>query len=414
MHVVIVDGDVSYPANSGKRLRTLNLMLRLARRHRIGYICRANATGCECRTAADFLRDHGIEMIPFEHSVPPKSGPLFYARLAANLLSPVPYSVASHHTPRLGEAVRAYAARHAVDLWQFEWLPYAGAVEDPAARKVIMAHNVETLIWERYLETERNPLKRWYIRRQLRKFDRFERRTFQEAARVVTVSAEDARVVRERFGIPHVDVVDNGIDRAYYEPVQLSRDPARILFLGNLEWRPNLDAVRLMLDRVFPEVVARAPQARLSIVGRNPPEWLVQRAGSLAGVELHANVADVRPFLGQSGVMAVPLRIGGGSRLKILEALATGLPVVSTRIGAEGLCLRPSRDLVVVEQVEDVAGALVEAIREPAKAGKLAEHGRRVVLERYDWDPLADRLERVWEKCVRKEAATAVEEPLLA
>ena len=156
----------------------------------------------------------------------------------------------------------------------------------------------------------------------------------------------------------------------------------------------------LLLDDIFPAVRAQVPSARLSIVGRHPPDWLRRRVAATDFAELHADVADVRPYLRRSGVMAVPLRIGGGSRLKILEALASGLPVVSTRVGAEGLQLEDGRDLTVVERPEDMAAALVDCIRAPDEARRMAEHGRRVVRERYDWDVLADRLEAVWESVV--------------
>src|SRR5205807_7999146 len=106
-----------------------------------------------------------------------------------------------------------------------------------------------------------------------------------------------------------------GIDRAFFEQVQGQRDPSCILFLGALDWRPNLDAVGLLLDKIFPKVYAQQPDAKLAIVGRHPPAGLLQRAAQTPGVELHADVADVRPYLAESGVMAVPLRIGGGSRL---------------------------------------------------------------------------------------------------
>jgi glycosyltransferase involved in cell wall biosynthesis len=129
-------------------------------------------------------------------------------------------------------------------------------------------------------------------------------------------------------------------------------------------------------------------------------------------VELHANVADVRPYLGRSAVMAVPLRIGGGSRLKILEALAAELPVVSTRVGAEGLSLRPGSDLVVVDDVDQMAAALVETLHHPDQAQQMAECGRRFVLEHYDWDMLALKLEQVWEKCL--ESSVACPKPVLA
>src|SRR5262249_53892696 len=180
--------------------------------------------------------------------------------------------------------------------WQFEWTPYIAALANrPDVRKLVIAHNVDSLIWQRYFETERHWLKRWYVRQQWRKFESFERRVFAEATRVVAVSEEDAALVCVRFHCNRVDVVENGIDPAYYAQVSARRDPRRLLFLGSLEWRPNLDAIGTLLDQVFPALRAQEPGATLRIVGRNPPPSLVQRVGALPGVELHANVPDVRP-----------------------------------------------------------------------------------------------------------------------
>jgi glycosyltransferase involved in cell wall biosynthesis len=400
MRVVIVDGDVSYPATSGKRLRTLHLMLRLADRHQITYVGRCAAESLEDRQAPGFLRDHGIEPILVHDAVAKKSGPLFYARLARNLFSALPYSVASHFSSAMARTVSTLGRPQQVDLWQFEWAPYLRVLDRgiPGPRLVI-AHNVDSLIWRRYYQTERNPIKRTFLRGQWRKFERFERQAFQEADRIVAVSAEDAALIRDHFGQPRVDVVDNGIDRAFFEQVSGRRDPRRILFLGALDWRPNLDAVALLLDRIFPQVRAQAPEAALWIVGRNPPPSLVQRVAQVSGAVLHADVPDVRPYLAEAAVMTVPLRIGGGSRLKILEALASGLPVVSTRVGAEGLALLPDEHYVAAEP-ENMAAALVEAIREPVRMQAQAKRGRALVLEQYDWDVLARKLERSWEKCV--------------
>src|SRR5262249_22335061 len=159
---------------------------------------------------------------------------------------------------------------------------------------------------------------------------------------------------------------------------------------------------------VFPAVRTAEPDARLVIVGRNPPDWLRRQAALTPHAELHADVADVRPFLHECGVLAVPLRIGGGSRLQVLQALACNTPVVATRVGAEGLCLEAGRHLTVVERPEEMVDALVRAVRDPAPGLAQAERGRQVVLERYDWDVLADRLEEVWLRCAdapRGEAA---------
>jgi glycosyltransferase involved in cell wall biosynthesis len=414
MHVVIVDGDVSYPATSGKRLRTLNLMLRLARRHGVAYIGRCDTATVQAREARAFLGDHGIEPILVHHPVPGKKGSAFYVRAAANLFSPLPYCVASHRSQPMREAVEAYASQNDVDLWQFEWAPYIATLDGTSGvrpearplRKLVIQHNVESLIWQRYYQAETNPLKRWYIKGQWSKMERFERHALQQASRIVSVSPEDAALMRERFGLANVDVVDNGIDKDYFAGVNGPGDPKQILFLGALDWRPNLDALGLLLDRIFPAVRARVAEARLVIVGRNPSDGLVRRAGVEPGVELHANVADVRPFLASSGVMTVPLRIGGGSRLKILEALACGLPVISTRIGAEGLALTPGVHYLAAEE-EEMAQALVRVIRDPEPARTMARHGQKVVRDKYDWDVLADKLERVWEKCLQLEPVRA-------
>jgi glycosyltransferase involved in cell wall biosynthesis len=401
LRVAIVDEELPYPPTSGKRIRTLNLTLRLARRHDITYICHRNNDSQEARRAAAYFAGHGIATVVVDRPVPAKSGPAFYARLAANLFSPLPYSVATHTSRALREALRAHAAARPVDLWHCEWTPYAEVLRGvPGGRRLVMAHNVESVIWRRYHETEANPLKRWYIGQQLRKFERFERRVLGEVDRTVAVSDEDAGLLRSEFGAQRVDVVENGVDTAYFRPRSVPREPGRMLFLGTLDWRPNLDGVRLLLERVFPAVRAAEPSATLWLVGRNPPEWLRRQAAEMPGVELHGSVPDVRPFLDRCALMVVPLRIGGGSRLKILEALASGTPVVSTRVGAEGLCLEGGQHLTVVESIDDLAPALAAALRDPTPLRKQADEGRHRILRQYDWDRLADVLEGIWLDCV--------------
>ncbi len=413
MKVVVVSESPCYPPTAGNRIRTLNLMLPLARRHEVTFVCRTTADAGESRQCREFLGDHGITPVLVDDPPAKKSGLKHYLRLAANLLSPRPYSVALHNSRRVRAALGDLAARQAVDLWQFEWLAYADTVPPhPVGRKIVMAHDVVALLWRRHYQTETNPFKRWYIRRQWHKFERIEGRMFRQATRVVAVSPQDAALARELYGIANVDVVENGVDNAYFaddsspwraevrKDPDATRNPRQILFIGALESRPNADAAVQLLDRVFPQVRAQAPEARLVLVGRNPPAALVQRVRSQPNVELHSSVPDVRPFFVRSGVLAVPIRIAGGSRIKILEALSAGLPVVSTRVGAEGLDLQAGRDLVVVETVDAMASALVQALRQPARMQEMARHGQQVVRDRYDWNMLALKLESIWERAV--------------
>jgi len=398
MHVAIIDGDVSYPATSGKRLRTLNLMLQVAKRHRITYVGRCAPDSQEARVAPIFLRQHNIEPILVHDPVPHKAGLAFYGRLLANLFAADPYSVTSHQSEPMRRAVAELASKQKIDVWQLEWTGYLATIDRAVpGPRVVIAHNVDSLIWQRYYENEKNIAKRVFLKEQWRKFRRFEERAFREATRVVAVSEEDAQLIRTDFGQSNVDVVDNGIDRAFFESVHELRDPMSILFLGALDWRPNLDAIDLLLEKIFPKVRAIEPNAKLLIVGRNPPASLSERLANAQGVALHPNVADVRRYLGSSGVMAVPLRIGGGSRLKILEALACGLPVVSTKVGAEGLLIKPGTDYVQADE-DAMADALVYAVRNPIESQALAAHGRELVLRTYDWSVLATKLEASWEK----------------
>jgi glycosyltransferase involved in cell wall biosynthesis len=422
LHVAIIDEELPYPLNSGKRIRTYNLVSRLARRHHIGYIYHRGENASESAQAEEHFRSLGIDTVAVPYRFPRKSGLEFYGRLLANLASPLPYSVQIHHSREMMEVIRSYELAYRPDVWHCEWTPYAenlrvlddgrgGPTGLPdhqrPSNQVVVAHNVESLIWQRYCENETNPLKRWYIRQQWRKFERFERRILGNISHVIAVSDSDSRIAHSRFGATHVAVVDNGVDVDFFHPnADVSRKKI-ILMLGSLDWRPNLDAAELLLTRIFPAVLLRDSTARLQLVGRRPPSWLAELVRETPNAELHADVPDVRPFLWQCGALAVPLRIGGGSRLKIIEALSCQCPVVSTRVGAEGLALTPGEHFVEVSEVAQMATALVALLREPARSRKIAAAGCRQVRSLYNWDGLADKLEGVWHDCATTTAETA-------
>jgi glycosyltransferase involved in cell wall biosynthesis len=397
--VVIVNEGLGYPPNRGNWLRTLKLLLPLAQRHEITYLCRG-AGQEEATRARAFYEEHGIRARIIGRPAPANRGLSFYGRLGRNLFSPLPYSVAVHRSRSVRREIRRIAREEHVDVWQFEGISYADSLHGQRARTIVVAHNVESLIWQRLFESERHPLRRWYIGHQWRKYERAEARLLKEATQVVSVSAEDASLMRDRFGVHEPAVVENGVDVAYFAQSQRADiDPRRILFLGSLDWRPNLDCLDILFDRILPAVLREEPRAKLCIVGRNPPASLRRRIEGHASAELHADVADVRPYLANAAVLAVPLRIGGGSRLKILEAMAAGLPVVSTKIGCEGLIFQAFRELTVVGDIGEMAAALVGVIRQSAHANALARNAKLVVQAHYDWSRLSAQLEQVWYRC---------------
>lgn len=393
MRITIIDGDVVYPPTSGKRLRTLNLMTRLARRHAITYIARADTA--DTRLAHEFLADHGVKPILVPSPLPQKSGLNFYARLATNVLASQPYSVQSHVHAAVRAAVQVHAEAGTTDLWQLEWLGYRYCLDRTQTPIVLQAHNVEALLWQRYHDIEKIWAKRLFIKEQWRKFEAFERNVFRSVDRIVAVSEQDRREALRLYGadLP-IEVVENGVDVEHFATVDIEHGSKTILFLGALDWRPNLDGLDFLLEEVMDSVRKQVPHCRLRVVGRNAPDHLRQRLARLSWVDLHVDVPDVRPHLAQCAVMAIPLRVGGGTRLKILEGLAAGLPMVSTRIGAEGLEIEDGVHLDIADDPAELASRLVTRLgagsTEPARAA------RRALARRYDWSRLADSLEAVW------------------
>lgn len=410
LSVVIVDEELPFPLNTGKRIRTYNLVTRLAKRHRIEFLCHRNIHDGEFEAAKEHFGSMGIACRPISRRLPTQSvlsqGPAFYGRLALNLLSSRPYLVDKHRSRAMQAAVEELDRRGSFDLWHCEWTPYAQFFgPDRRHPLVIAAHNVESLIWQRYYEHETHPLKRWYIGKQWKKFHRFERWAFGQATRVVTVSDDDARLATNDFSTDCVDVVENGVDTVNFRSAASSRIPYRLLFVGSLDWRPNLDGLSQFLDVAFPAIREIEPRVELQIVGRKPPRWLVDRANATANVDLQADVQDVRPFYEHAGLMIVPLRVGGGSRLKILEAASMGIPVVSTDVGAEGLNLIPGKHYIAADSIASMVEPVLRAIEDNHESAEMTAAARQQVQEFYDWDALANKLEHVWRRSLKKGAA---------
>lgn len=405
LRVLVLDEALPAPPDTGKRIRTAALLARLAPAHDITLAF--HAEGPVDGAAAAGLEAAGLRLVPVPRRPLAKRGPRFAWDLARNLLLPTPYMAMAHRTRALRAAVgrlvaEAEAAGRPFHLLHAEWLPYAENV--PASvrlPRVVSAHNVEATIWARYRAAERSPLRRAYIALQQAKVARFERRVLAAADAVTAVSEGDAEAIRRASGQSDVSVVENGVDGAHFAPLPgVAPEPAHAVFTGSLDWRPNQDGVLWFLEEVWPRVRAAVPAARLSVVGRQPPAPLVARVRAAPGAELHASVPDVRPYLARAAVSVVPLRVGGGSRLKIPEALASGRPVLSTTVGAEGLHLPGG--ITVADGAEAFAAALVALFAEPARALEQARRGREQVLARYEWGAIAPKQDAVWRRAAAR------------
>ena len=355
------------PPHGGTRLRLLHLARALARDARVTVIARGD------------VGDAAGEPFHLEGVPHPRSR----ARaLVASLRRP--YLAGLHESPGLDRR----AAATPCDIVQVSSVFFLDAARVTGAPIVLDAHNVEADVMATLAAGEARPWARWRWEWEARKLERVERAAAGAVDAVVTTSEEDAARFRA-WGARRVVVVPNGVDTEAV-PFAPVTDRPEIVYVGQYGYRPNERAALELVDDVLPLVAAEVPETRVRLVGRNPTEALRQRESP--SVEVVGPVADVVPYLHGARVLGVPLRAGSGTRLKILEAMAAGTPVVSTPLGAAGIDARPGVDLLLAESPSELAAGITRVLRDDDLAQGLSAAGRALVEARYDWSVLTPGL----------------------
>ncbi|MBN1419568.1 MAG: glycosyltransferase [Planctomycetes bacterium] len=395
MRILAIDEEVGIPPDTGKKLRSFHLLRETAHLHEITCIAYADAA-----TDAEAIRAYesaGIRVAPVPRVTVRKRGAGLLFSFARNLLQRAPFSAAAYDTPRFRDAVRRAGSDGGFDLLHCELTTFAHLAREAAGMPLVIdAHNVEAILLERMAGVAGNPLKKIAVRMQARKMDRFEREHYPAFDLVCCVSDIDRAALLERYGLAHVEVVANGVDIDALRPRDEPPRPGSLLFTGSLDWRPNQDALAFFLEKVFPILRARDASLTFTAAGRRPPEWLRSRIAGTPGAALLADVPDMREPLARAAVVVVPLRIGGGSRLKILDAFAMGKAVVSTTLGAEGLEVVDGEHIVLADEPAAFADAVLAVLRDGERAASLGRAGRALAEARYSWRAIGRRLSDLW------------------
>jgi glycosyltransferase involved in cell wall biosynthesis len=391
LKVLVLDEEIPFPLNSGKRIRTWNLLRHLCRQHSITFLCYGTADNPGLLE----IESLGIRVV-LVPALPPSNSRRFYAGALANLVSLWPYSVSRHHTRNFTRAIRKLTAKQSFDLVHCEWTPYASYMN--AVDKLpmlIMAHNIEATVWRRRAQHASNLPERMFMASQAWKMARFEKRSFARAGHVAVVTEEEAQTAR-KWGARAVYLVSNGVDTGFLQPTGEAPEADSLLFLGSLDWQPNRDALQYLLREILPKIQGANPRAKLRVVGRQPATKLREQVEGFTGVEWVGEVPDIRPHFARAIAVLVPLRIGGGSRIKILESMSMGKAVVATRIGAEGLEVVPDVHCLIADSPADFSQSVVQLLENPERAAQLGRNGRELVLRQYDWSRVAKILEQAW------------------
>lgn len=391
MNILIVDEEIPWPLNTGKRLRTYNLLQRLQKEHRVTYLYYGES--------GTVLPDcPNVTLIALPSPVLEQKGIRFYCSLFANLFSSNPYIVDRHYSRVMADKALSLVASDRFDLVHCEWTPYTENIRDLFGRlpSVLSAHNVEAQIWERYYQAETNLPKKIYIYIQWQKLLRYEAKAAQEYTKVMTVSEPDRDIFIKHYDCKRVTVVPNGVDEQYFTPLKAGIKPCSMVFTGSMDWRPNQDGVRYFIEEIFPLIKRQIPAATFTVVGRKPPQWLMDLAQRSEGVTVTGTVDDVRPYIVESALYVVPLRVGGGSRLKILEAMAMAKVVLSTTVGAEGLDVEDGKQILLRDTPQDFADAACKVLTNADSYADYGLAGRSLILESYTWDAIAGVMDHVW------------------
>jgi glycosyltransferase involved in cell wall biosynthesis len=325
--------------------------------------------------------------------VPKKESATFPAAVARSWLSPYPVDLWKWCVPGVRHQVRRLMADRSVDLCIADFLcavanvPLGGAVP-----VVLFEHNVEHLIWRRLSELEPKSWRRMLLEIEWRKLRRREAKACASSDLTIAVSEQDRHRLASLAPGARVSPIPTGVDTSYFVPDGTAQRPARLVFTGSMDWHPNEDGVLYFIDAILPGIRSEVPEASFAVVGRNPSDQLRAACGR-NGVLITGTVDDVRPFVREAAVYVVPLRAGGGTRLKIFEALSLGKAVVSTTVGAEGLELVSGRDAVIADGAADFARAVVSLLRDPQRREALGTAGRRLVEDRYTWTHVAREFE---------------------
>lgn len=394
MKILWVKTDFLHPTTRGGQIRTLEMLRQLHKRHEVHYVAFDDPGNPE---GARRSSEYSSYAYPVPHRLIPKRSPRFAAQLLEGLFSRIPVAVMRYRSAEMRETVSRLVAKHEFDAKVCDFLAPSINIEDLSGW-VLFQHNVETIIWERHANSGSTALHRAYFARQARRMFEWERAVCRAASHVIAVSELDEHVMKQRFGIRNTSSVATGVDLDYFERPSGAERRHDLVFVGSMDWMPNIDGVQWFLSEVLARMRARKPDCRLAIVGRNPPASLMVVAKEMAAakdarITVTGTVPDVRPYLWTSAICVVPLRVGGGTRLKIFEAMAAGTPVVSTTIGAEGLPVRHGETIHIADTAQELADECLDLLENAPAREALSARALELVRANFSWEQVTRRFE---------------------
>jgi glycosyltransferase involved in cell wall biosynthesis len=388
MKILWVNFGGVLPLDMGGRIRSFHIVRELAKRHEVTlftFYPRVMPDPHDCLNHP-FKR---VELLPLD--LPEVASFADVLAYAANALTMRPYQITRHCPPQVSSRLRELLYDGGYDVVVCDFLLTASVMHwESRVPTVIFAHNVDRIIWRRRFLVDKRLLWRLVAWREWRTMARAEQRYTQLANHVLTVSEDDRRAFAEYVSNEKLTAVPTGVDLEYFRPVQAAHLCDTLIFTGTMDWMPNEDAILYFYFSILPLIRERVPDVRLRVVGRKPSRKILALKERDARLEVTGVVDDIRPYVSSATVYVVPLRIGGGTRIKIFEAMAMGMAIVSTTIGAEGLPVEHGKNILLADTPVAFADATVMLLTQPVARQRIGSSARTLVEERYDWTVVTD------------------------
>jgi len=411
MKILWVKAGGLVPPDTGGKIRSYHILRELARDHSITFF---SFYGAHANDSHSQLEQTFERVITISLNLPEPKSFRELCNYGLRLLTLEPYNISKYCRPNVRRALRRLLEQERFDAMVCDFVIAAGSVPwDLPTPKILFTHNVESVIWKRHCQVARNPLWKALSWREWRTMQAAERKYLQQADHVLTVSEDDRRSFARLVDAAKLSVVPTGADTEFFTPTKEPETPNSLVFTGSMDWLPNEDGVIYFMNEILPFIRQGVPEVSLTIVGRNPSQRLRDLAAGIANVHLTGWVEDIRPFLSQAAVCVVPLRIGGGTRLKIFEAMSMEKAIVSTTIGAEGLPVRPEEHLLIADEPAEFAKSTLALLRDVERRRSMGISARELVVRNYSWrmvaKQFADTLAEVVAKSGRSATKTAGE-----
>jgi sugar transferase (PEP-CTERM/EpsH1 system associated) len=403
MKILLLSPWLPWPPFGGARIRILETLRYLSGRHRVTLLTTVrNAAEAKHVAALNGTCDRIITTVLSDQT----QGVL--RRLSLGLVCGRPLVQSFHYAPELAQQVHRLTSEDSYDIIHVEFpflAPYLSAVSPQSrAKKVLSTHNIETIRLGRELQRPSSTARWLAIQWDRFVFKSWEKRALTQFDGITTVCDAERAWIKWHVPSATVEVVPNGVDSRHFYPLPAERENQPMLvFTGLMDYAPNIDAAIWFCKDIFPLLRRRIPELSFKIVGSRPHPTVVELR-KIEGVEVTGEVADIRPYLAEALAVVVPLRSGGGTRLKILEAMAMARPVISTSLGAEGLDVTPELDILIANTPEQFVERILSILASPGGASRLGVAGRQLVVRKYAWPLCLSKLESLYGRLLQNES----------